>query len=601
MKLTVGDLFAGAGGFAEGFRQAGFRIAWAIDNWEPAARTFEKNLPGRMIHADLLDFPLDELAPVDVLIGSPPCTQFSLANRGGNGNKALGMKYVMRFFEVARRLRPKYWIMENVPNLFREIELLLAGDDAVQLPKGDLGIPHRQVLLASDYGVPQSRKRLFCGRYPVPKKAKSSSLRSRITLGSVLKGIPPPCHPTNLIAKVQDPVYPSLRIPISKLGGQFEDSRWSLTDEEIDWCRRQKTKHAVYGVMSFPDRLDLPARTITSTRTHTSRSTILVPCRDSIHSDGIIRTLTARECASVQAFPLSYQFWGNSISDVDKMIGNAVPPALGFAFAKAILSEQGVEAPESPDLTREFEPAPQVFPRPRRSLRYSIGRRFRGVCECEWSPDARVELDNSGEDPGRDSVIDAPFLKEWVTRVYLGYAKKYKGYELASTQVDRIIERVCRSWPEGRIIESSFQNLKEDAIRTFAGKLPDASGIQAIWSGRGTPSVSPSNILRAVDRLVDLHLNKKEWTRTPIPGALYATTLTRTVIGQGSLAEPGCPRDLTVRMLGALLALCIACDEVNRRPTRLVAFRGTGVPLIRLPEGPATLGEARVESQPGGR
>ena len=42
MSLTVGDLFAGAGGFAEGFRQAGCRIEWAVDNWEAAAKTFEK-------------------------------------------------------------------------------------------------------------------------------------------------------------------------------------------------------------------------------------------------------------------------------------------------------------------------------------------------------------------------------------------------------------------------------------------------------------------------------------------------------------------------------------------------------------------------------
>ncbi len=595
MNPTVGDLFAGAGGFAEGFRQAGFRIVWAVDKWEAAARTFDKNLPGRMIRADLLKLRMDELAPVDVLVGSPPCTQFSLANRGGNGNRVLGMTYVMHFFEAVRRLRPKYWIMENVPNLFREIEGLLGEDDEIQLSRGKLEVPRREVLLASDYGTPQSRKRLFCGDYPLPEKTRVTSIGETFTLGGILRRIPPPCHPAKHSLRVQDPVYPSLRIPISRLRAQFEDTRWSLTAEEIDWCRRQKTKHAVYGRMPVPDRLDVPARTITSTRTHTSRSTILVPCQNPAHPEGVLRTLTARECASAQAFPLSYQFWGDSMSDVDMMIGNAVPPPLGFAFAKAILRSQGIEPPDSPHLTADFEPAPALFPRPRRTLRYSAGRRFRGVCECEWSPDARVELDNTGHNPGRDPATTAPYSKDWVARLYLGYAKKYKGYELDSWHVYRMVERVCGSWPEGTLVEPCLRSLMEDAIQTFYGRLPHASALQAAWSRRGEQSMSPFDILRAVDRLVDRHLRKKQWADTRIPSALYATSIARAVIGHGSLSEPGCPRDLTVRMLGALLALTIACDEVNRKSNRLVGLVNLAVPIVSLYEGSTALGEARVK------
>src|SRR5436309_8350530 len=192
---------------------------------------------------------------------------------------------------------------------------------------------------------------------------------------------------------------------------------------------RQKARHSVYGEMQFPDDLDAPARTITSTRTHASRSTIVVPCYDSIHSEGLLRTLTARECASAQAFPLSYQFWGDSMSDIDHMIGNAVPPSMSLAFATAILRGHGLEPPKAPRLTRNFEPAPPMSPRPRRTLRYAAGRRFRGVCECEWSRYARVELDNAGENSARDSITSATHSKQWVARLYLGYAKKYKGYE----------------------------------------------------------------------------------------------------------------------------------------------------------------------------
>src|SRR5437016_5782369 len=118
MSLTVGDLYCGAGGFAEGFRQAGFRVKWAIDSSPDAARTFKKNHPETDVMCeDLLSLNPRRLSKVDTVIGSPPCTDFSLADRGGTGDKAAGMKLVVRFLEIVQTLDPKYWIMENVPNL----------------------------------------------------------------------------------------------------------------------------------------------------------------------------------------------------------------------------------------------------------------------------------------------------------------------------------------------------------------------------------------------------------------------------------------------------------------------------------------------------
>src|SRR3989475_323043 len=103
MTLTVGDLFCGAGGFAEGFRQAGFRIKWAVDSSPEASMTFKKNHPGtEVLCEDLTALNPRDLSRVDAVIGSPPCTQFSLANRGGNGDAAGGMNLVTRFLEIIR-------------------------------------------------------------------------------------------------------------------------------------------------------------------------------------------------------------------------------------------------------------------------------------------------------------------------------------------------------------------------------------------------------------------------------------------------------------------------------------------------------------------
>lgn len=117
MVLTIGDIFCGAGGFSEGFRQAGFKIKWALDNWPPAAETFEKNQGVKVIPDNIFETDFKALERVDVLIGGPPCQNFSLAKNGGNGDAKEGMKLVLKFLEAVSELQPRYWIMENVPNL----------------------------------------------------------------------------------------------------------------------------------------------------------------------------------------------------------------------------------------------------------------------------------------------------------------------------------------------------------------------------------------------------------------------------------------------------------------------------------------------------
>jgi len=118
--LTSIDLFSGAGGFTEGFRQAGYCVVASLDNWAPAVETHEKNHPGtEMFRADILEFDPEELPRADVLVGSPPCTEFSYANQGGHGDLDLGMRFVLRFLRFVHDLKPRYWAMENVPRLLQ--------------------------------------------------------------------------------------------------------------------------------------------------------------------------------------------------------------------------------------------------------------------------------------------------------------------------------------------------------------------------------------------------------------------------------------------------------------------------------------------------
>lgn len=158
---TVGDLYCGAGGFSEGFRQAGFKVVWGVDNWEPAATTFRYNFPEtRLTTENLLSLDSRRLEPVDVLIGSPPCTQFSLANKGGNGDVKTGLELVKRFMQAVDVLRPHYWIMENVAHL----DVVFARTLAKRIL--NKYFPERHVVNSVEFTVPQTRRRLFSGKYP---------------------------------------------------------------------------------------------------------------------------------------------------------------------------------------------------------------------------------------------------------------------------------------------------------------------------------------------------------------------------------------------------------------------------------------------------
>ena len=89
LPLTVGDLFAGAGGLSLGFERAGFQSLWALDSNEAAVETFSRNLAGNAVRADVTqDF--DSPRP-SVIIGGPPCQGFSSAGmrRAGDARNSL--------------------------------------------------------------------------------------------------------------------------------------------------------------------------------------------------------------------------------------------------------------------------------------------------------------------------------------------------------------------------------------------------------------------------------------------------------------------------------------------------------------------------------
>ncbi len=356
-RLTVIDFFCGAGGFSEGFSQMGFDVIYALDNWNPAVQTIRQNHPHtEVVKADVVDLDPSDLPKANVIIGGPPCTEFSYSKKGGGGDIKEGMRLVSRFLYFVQKLGPRWWIMENVPRLLnslpQKIPLRKIGIDE----DGHLEIPRRIVFNSADFGTPQKRLRLLSGRYPIPVQTHSQNPGTKTLTGirhepwmnmrEVIEGLPNPLGRMNKESMITDPNYDSLTMPESGLTDHFMDT--VMTNEEATKNKNAKMHHAWYGKMKFPDDLDRPSRTVMATQFNASRETMVIEIKTGKFK-GKYRKPTVRECACLQAFPITYQFNG-SINPTTKykLVGNAVPVKLSAAMAKAILLEAGIEPPKEP-------------------------------------------------------------------------------------------------------------------------------------------------------------------------------------------------------------------------------------------------------------
>lgn len=366
-QLTAIDLYSGVGGWSLGAQFADVKVSHAYEWWETAAETYRANLGDAAITTDIRELQLSELpnpGAVQIVFGSPPCTEFSFANRGGNGNLADGLLDVEKFLEIVRHLKPQYWAMENVPRL--------AGIVSTEIGKsGKLArfrdlVEVNEVFLMSDYGIPQRRSRCILGKFPVDTLRSYKGVYKAASLGDIIKGLTCP--------NPRDPVYDVTTGP-TEISNQVVEA--FLTEEEERLNRAAKCYHPVYNLMSFPDSLDKVSRTITATNTRVSRESIIVG------DSHCYRRLTLREQASIQTFPAGFQFAGTTYSQLQRMIGNAVPPLFTYQILMSMkgASPEGLEPFCS--LGKRFQgpdsPFPSIMPdsrsgtlRPNRNFRFAI-------------------------------------------------------------------------------------------------------------------------------------------------------------------------------------------------------------------------------------
>ena len=160
--MRIVSFFAGAGGLDLGFQKAGFDVIWANEYDKEIWETYEKNHPNtKLDRRSIVDIKSDEVPECDGIIGGPPCQSWSEAGSLRGINDKRGQLF-FDFIRILEAKQPKFFLAENVSGMLldRHSEAL---KNIKELFK-NAGIGYElsfQMLNASDFDVPQDRKRVF--------------------------------------------------------------------------------------------------------------------------------------------------------------------------------------------------------------------------------------------------------------------------------------------------------------------------------------------------------------------------------------------------------------------------------------------------------
>jgi DNA (cytosine-5)-methyltransferase 1 len=445
------DLYSGVGGWSLGLALAGIEVVESFEWWDEAALTHGRNFKSPVRQLDIRSLDVKSLPPdLDFVVGSPPCTQFSFSNRGGKGDIADGLRDICKFLEVVSHVQPRYWVMENVPRVAQIIEREIAGRGQLRRFR-DL-ISEVAVVDMAEFGLPQGRKRMLAGNFPAEMLMSYRSTTKRRTLGDVLGALE--------ADPIIDPVY-GLTLRRDEVTGLVNES--PLDYEESRMNREAKQFHPVYNVMQFPDEFDRPSRTVTALCTRVSRESIVIEGRDGF------RRLSLRERASLQGFPISFQFHGKSYPSNIKMIGNAVPPLMTYYLAQALQKRKTASEPSAARVTRSSrlrsEKAEEVMPEVSKR-RYSSSRQFRAAIPgLRFGSGTRVELNNNAS--------SGP--PHWDTAFYFGSSKDFRKVPLDGPLLDRLTDLLRTA----KVVQRPSREVRNGLVKWLEDV--EWESLQAVW------------------------------------------------------------------------------------------------------------------------
>ena len=302
--MRVIDLFSGCGGMSLGFQNAGFQIVAAYDNWQSAIDIYRRNFQHPIFKKNLAT---EDVVPElkgyspDMIIGGPPCQDFSIAGkREFRGERA---NLTLKFGQIVSEVNPQWFVMENVYNIEKSpvFEEVLSLFQSV-----GYGIT-KHVWDASYMGVPQMRRRYFV----IGKLGESDDF----LLDRLLSGLS------------------KERMTVRHY---FKEKPFNA--EYIYQHPRTYKRRAIFSV-------DEPLSTIRSVNRPIPSNYVIHPA-DKTSDLTKVHVLTTKERSYIQSFPESFEFIGTT-SAIEQAIGNAVPVKMAEYVARTILSYQNHQAEET--------------------------------------------------------------------------------------------------------------------------------------------------------------------------------------------------------------------------------------------------------------
>ncbi|MDR1415882.1 MAG: DNA cytosine methyltransferase [Prevotellaceae bacterium] len=275
------DLFAGCGGLSLGFQKAGIEVVGAFENWKPAINIYRADFSHPVFEKDLsqaTDYSLFSLLLPDMIIGGPPCQDFSSAGKRNEDSGRGGL--TVTYAEIVSNVRPQWFVMENVERILKTQKLKQAKKIFADAGYG----LSEAVLDASHCGAPQARKRYI------------------------------------LIGKLGE-VNHFLDYYLTKNQSQSPMSVYDYLGNSlgIEYYYRHPRSYARRGIFSIHE----PSPTIRGVNRPIPKG--YKPHNgDPVNDLSKIRPLTTEERTYIQTFPKDFKWLGNK-TELEQIIGNAVP------------------------------------------------------------------------------------------------------------------------------------------------------------------------------------------------------------------------------------------------------------------------------------
>jgi len=293
--MNILDLFCGCGGFSLGFQNAGHNIIAAFDNWTPALNCYKNNFSHPVYDCDLSNTDLVteklnklSLTKIDMIIGGPPCQDFSHAGLRSEGTRA---SLTTAFANIVSNIKPLWFVMENVDRALKSSAYL----EAKSIFKvAGYGLTE-MVLDASKCGVPQKRKRLFVIGH--------LDANDNFLMDSLLK------NQSHTAMTIRDYLG-------NKLG--------------VDHYYRHPRNYNRRAIFS----IDEPSPTVRGVNRPIPKG-YKGHIGDTTELNELLRPLTIQERLLLQTFPESFVLTGSK-TEVEQLVGNAVPVNLAKYVANAI-------------------------------------------------------------------------------------------------------------------------------------------------------------------------------------------------------------------------------------------------------------------------